>query len=198
MSNSCDVFDERFPFYQVEAGHQWYLQVIYVIGPDSISSPRVRRSISLALKRDLSEQSVLDESLIYDNEGEQVKNGTNMKALKLELEPSAKFDSHTSGSVGGGVAAIFLLILLILASCFLFRKCRMVDNRKAMKNPNMEEYPLNTKVEVERLEKNLKNGKCNVNLLSQSTDTWKVNGVKVKQVNLEVKLHNNLNDGTEV
>ncbi|XP_046698206.1 extracellular matrix protein FRAS1 [Silurus meridionalis] len=184
--------------YKVEAGHQWYLQVIYVIGPESISSPRVRRSISLALKRDLSEQSVLDESLIYDNEGEQVKNGTNMKALKLELEPSATFDSHTSGSVGGGVAAIFLLVLLFLSTCLLFRKCRKVDKRKPVKNPNMEEYPLNTKVEVERLEKNLKNDKCNVNLLSQSADTWKVNGVKVKQVNLEVKLHNNLNDGTEV
>lgn len=182
----------------MEAGHQWYLQVIYVIGPESVSSPRVRRFASLALKRDLSEQSVLDESLIYDNEGEQVKNGTNMKALKLELEPSATFDSHTSGSVGGGVAAIFLLILLFLASCFLFRKCRMVDNRKSMKSPKMEEYPLNTKVEVERLEKNLKNDKCNVNLFSQSSETWKVNGVKVKQVNLEVKLHNNLNDGTEV
>ncbi|TSN86075.1 Extracellular matrix protein FRAS1 [Bagarius yarrelli] len=184
--------------YKVEAGHQWYLQVIYVIGPESISSPRVRRSVSLALKRDLSEQSVLDESLIYDNEGEQVKNGTNMKALKLELEPSATFDSHTSGSVGGGVVAIILLIVLLLSSCFLFQKCRKADNRKAMKKPNMEEYPLNTKVEVERLEKNLKNGKCNINLLSQSADTWKVNGVKVKQVNLEVKLHNNLNDGTEV
>lgn len=121
-----------------------------------------------------------------------------MKALKLELEPSATFDSHTSSSVGGGIAAVFLLILLLLAFCFLFRKCRMVDNRKAMKNPKTEEYPLNTKVEVGRLEKNLKNGKCNINLLSQSTDTWKVNGVKVKQVNLQVKLHNNLNDGTEV
>ncbi|KAM9446229.1 extracellular matrix organizing protein FRAS1 [Clarias gariepinus] len=184
--------------YKVEAGHQWYLQVIYVIGPESISSPRVRRSISLALKRDLSVQSVLDESLIYDNEGEQVKNGTNMKALKLELQPSPTFDSHTSGSVGGGVVAFILLILLLLASCFLFRKCRKADGRKSAKNPNMEEYPLNTKVEVERLEKNLKNGKCNVNLLSQGADTWKVNGVKVKQVNLEVKMHNNINDGTEV
>lgn len=187
-----------FLSFQVEAGHQWYLQVIYVIGPESISSPRVRRSISLALKRDLSVQSVLDESLIYDNEGEQVKNGTNMKALKLELQPSPTFDSHTSGSVGGGVVAFILLILLLLASCFLFRKCRRADGRKSAKNPNMEEYPLNTKVEVERLEKNLKNGKCNVNLLSQGADTWKVNGVKVKQVNLEVKMHNNINDGTEV
>ncbi|XP_017560623.2 extracellular matrix protein FRAS1 [Pygocentrus nattereri] len=194
--------------YKVEAGHQWYLQVIYVIGPESISSPRIQRSLTYELKRgrrdlvDRSGRLTLDESLIYDNEGDQVKNGTNMKTLRLEVEASATFNPQMGGSVGGGVAAFILLLLVLLAFCLLFRKCRKsAENKRPTKAG--EEYPLNTKVEVclERLEKNLNSKHCtvrNVNLLNKSAESCKVNGVKVKQVNLQVKLHNNLNDGTEV
>lgn len=69
-----------------------------------------------------------------------------------------------------------------------------------------EEYPLNTKVDasrknIERVEKNLNRQHCtvrNVNLLSESKDSYEVKGVKIKQMNFEVKVHNNLHDGTEV
>ncbi|XP_073695623.1 extracellular matrix organizing protein FRAS1 [Garra rufa] len=193
--------------YKVEAGHQWYLQVIYVIGPESISAPRIQRSVTYELKRsrrdlvDRSGRLMLDESLIYDNEGDQVKNGTNMKTLKLEMEPSGTFNPQMGGSIGGGMAAIVLLFLVLLAFCIMVRKCRRVVKKRPAKE--VEDYPLNTKVEVciERLEKNLNSKHCsvrNVNVLNKNPDTYKVNGVKVKQVNLEVKLHNNLNDGTEV
>uniref|UniRef100_A0A8C1KDS0 Fraser extracellular matrix complex subunit 1 n=1 Tax=Cyprinus carpio TaxID=7962 RepID=A0A8C1KDS0_CYPCA len=193
--------------YKVEAGHQWYLQVIYVIGPESISAPRIQRSVTYELKRsrrdlvDRSGRLMLDESLIYDNEGDQVKNGTNMKTLKLEVEPSGTFNPQLGGSIGGGMAAIVLLLLVLLAFCFMVRKCRRVVQKRPTKA--VEDYPLNTKVEVciERLEKNLNSKHCsvrNVNVLNKNPETYKINGVKVKQVNLEVKLHNNLNDGTEV
>ncbi|KAF3695350.1 Extracellular matrix protein FRAS1 Precursor [Channa argus] len=195
--------------YKVEAGHQWYLQVIYVISPESRSSPRIQRSVTYQLsrpKRDLVDRSgrlTLDESLIYDNEGDQVKNGTNMKSLRLEAGPSASFNAHMGSSVGGGVAAITLLVLALLASCFLFRRCRRrsakTKNKKAPKV--YEEYPLNTKVEVcmdKCVEKNFSTKHCtvrNINILNRNQEA---NGkTKVKQVNLEVKLHNNLNDGTE-
>ncbi|XP_029617840.1 extracellular matrix protein FRAS1 [Salmo trutta] len=226
--------------YKVEAGHQWYLQVIYVIGPDSISGPRIQRSLTYQLthssgggrtrrdlvnqlsqsighsraRRDLVDHSgrlTLDQSLIYDNEGDQTKNGTNMKTLRLEVPAASTFNHQMGGSVGGGVAALTLLVLVLLASCLLFRKCR----RSAGKKPSQmaEEYPLNTKVEVclERtLEKNFSSKHCTVrnininrnydNVNSKVNRGAKVNGgAKVKQVNLEVKLHNNLNnDGTEV
>ncbi|XP_042580368.1 extracellular matrix organizing protein FRAS1-like [Cyprinus carpio] len=193
--------------YKVEAGHQWYLQVIYIIGPESISAPRIQRSVTYELKRsrrdlvDRSGRLMLDESLIYDNEGDQVKNGTNMKTLKLELEPSGTFNPQMGGSIGGGMAAIILLFLVLLAVCLMVRKCRRVVKKRPVKA--VEDYPLNTKVEVciERLEKNLNSKHCsvrNINVLNKNPETYKVSGVKVKQVNLEVKLHNNLNDGTEV
>ncbi|AWP07675.1 putative extracellular matrix protein FRAS1 [Scophthalmus maximus] len=202
--------------YKVEAGHQWYLQVIYVISPESRSSPRIQRSATYQLsrpRRDLVDRSgrlTLDESLIYDNEGDQVKNGTNMKSLRLEAGPAATFNAHVGSSVGGGVAAVTMLVLVLLASCFLFRRCRRrsaVARKKKKKNSDKapkayEEYPLNTKVEVcmdKCVEKNFSSKHCtvrNVNVLNRNQEA---NGkAKVKQVNLEVKIHNNLNDGTEV
>ncbi|XP_076007225.1 extracellular matrix organizing protein FRAS1 [Genypterus blacodes] len=195
--------------YKVEAGHQWYLQVIYVIGPESRSSPRIQRSVTYQLgrsKRDLVDHSgrlTLDESLIYDNEGDQMKNGTNMKSLRLEAGPSATFNAHVGSSVGGGVAAISLLVLVLLAFCFLFRRCRQSSKKKSKKTAKTyEEYPLNTKVEVcmdKCLEKNFSTKHCNVRNINILNRNQAPNGkAKVKQVNLEVKLHNNLNDGTEV
>ncbi|XP_071779938.2 extracellular matrix organizing protein FRAS1 [Centroberyx gerrardi] len=196
--------------YKVEAGHQWYLQVIYVIGPESRSNPRIQRSLTYQLdrrsRRDLVDRSgrlTLDESLIYDNEGDQVKNGTNMKSLRLETAPSASFNAHVGSSVGGGVAAVTLLVLVLLASCLLFRRCRRAGKKKSKKSPKVyEEYPLNTKVEVcmdKCLEKNFSSKHCtvrNINILNRNQEP---NGkARVKEVNLEVKLHNNLNDGTEV
>ncbi|XP_038563188.1 extracellular matrix protein FRAS1-like [Micropterus salmoides] len=195
--------------YKVEAGHQWYLQVIYVISPESRSSPRIQRSLTYELsrsKRDLVDRSgrlTLDESLIYDNEGDQVKNGTNMKSLYLEAGPTATFNAHMGSTVGGGVAAVTLLVLVLLASCFLFRRCRQSGKKKSKKAQKVyEEYPLNTKVEVcmdKCVEKNFSSKHCtvrNINILNRNQEP---NGkAKVKQVNLEVKLHNNLNDGTEV
>lgn len=180
-----------------------------MIGPESTTGPRIQRSLTYELKRsrrDLVDRSghlTLDESLIYDNEGDQVKNGTNMKSLRLDVQPSATFNPQVGSSIGGGVAAVTLLVLVLLATCFVVRRCRRAVKKKLPKKDPAEEYPLNTKVEVciERLEKNLNSKHCtvrNVNILHKSPESCKVNGVKVKQVNLEVKLHNNLNDGTEV
>lgn len=177
-----------------------------MISPESRSSPRIQRSLGHRPRRDLVDRSgrlTLDESLIYDNEGDQVKNGTNMKSLHLEAAPSAAFDAHVGGSVGGGVAAVTLLVLVLLASCFLFRRCRRSAEKKRDAARNVhEEYPLNTKVEVcmdKCVEKNFSSKHCavrNVNVLNRNQEAN--DKTKVKQVNLQVKVHNNLHDGTEV
>lgn len=189
----------------MEAGHQWYLQVIYVISPESRSGPRIQRSATYQLnrsRRDLVDRGgrlTLDESLIYDNEGDQVKNGTNMKSLRLEVGPSPSFNAHVGSSVGGGVAAFTLLGLVLLASCLLFRRCRLSAARKRNSPKTYEEYPLNTKVEVcldKCVEKNFSSKHCTVRNVNINRNQER-NG-KLKQVNLEVKLHNNLSDGTEV
>lgn len=189
----------------MEAGHQWYLQVIYVISPESRSGPRIQRSATYQLnrsRRDLVDHSgrlTLDESLIYDNEGDQVKNGTNMKSLRLEVGNSPSFNAHVGSSVGGGVAAFTLLGVVLLASCLLLRRCRLSAARKRNSPKTYEEYPLNTKVEVcldKCVEKNFSSKHCTVRNVNINRNQG--SNSKLKQVNLEVKLHNNLSDGTEV
>ncbi|NXM79258.1 FRAS1 protein, partial [Serilophus lunatus] len=100
--------------YKVEAGHQWYLQVIYVIGPESTAGPRVQRSLARRWQRGRRDLQ-LDDSLVYDNEGDQVKNGTNMKSLLLEREGGgvAASLSQTGASLGSAFAALALLLLLL-------------------------------------------------------------------------------------
>lgn len=101
------------PFGKVEAGHQWYLQVIYVISPESGAGPRVQRSLARRCpqgRRDVAEgatRPVQDNSLVYDNEGDRVKNGTNMKSLLLEREETAVAASlsQTGASLGSACAA---------------------------------------------------------------------------------------------
>ena len=197
----------------MEAGHQWYLQVIYVIGPDSISRPRVQRSLTASLRRhrrDLVDPRgwlSLDDSLIYDNEGDQVKNGTNMKSLNLEMQEPivAASLSQTGASIGSALAAIMLLLLLLLVACFITRKCQ-TQKKKHPPEDTLEEYPLNTKVDVakrsaDKVEKNVNRQYCtvrNVNILSDCEGSYTFKGAKVKKMNLEVRVHNNLQDGTEV
>ncbi|XP_032256495.1 extracellular matrix protein FRAS1 isoform X2 [Phoca vitulina] len=199
--------------YKVEAGHQWYLQVIYIIGPDTISGPRVQRSLTAPLRRhrrdlvDPSGRLTLDDSLIYDNEGDQVKNGTNMKSLNLDMqEPMVAASlSQTGASIGSALAAVMLLLLGLLVACFLARKCQK-QRKKPPTEDILEEYPLNTKVDVskrspDRVEKNLNRHYCtvrNVNVLSDAEGAYAFKGAKVKKLNLEVRVHNNLQDGTEV
>ncbi|XP_048220046.1 extracellular matrix organizing protein FRAS1 isoform X2 [Perognathus longimembris pacificus] len=199
--------------YKVEAGHQWYLQVIYIIGPDTISGPRVQRSLTASLRRhqrDLAEPSgwlTLDDSLIYDNEGDQVKNGTNMKSLNLEMQEPvvAASLSQTGASIGSALAAIMLLVLVFLVACFITRKCQKQKKKQPLED-TLEEYPLNTKVDMpkrsqDRVEKNVNRQYCtvrNVNILSDSEESYMFKGAKVKKMNLEVRVHNNLQDGTEV
>lgn len=201
-------------FLKVEAGHQWYLQVIYVIGPETIAGPRVQRSLTHRLKRgrrdlvDNNGRLILDDSLIYDNEGDQIKNGTNMKSLSLEVQEAvaAASFSQTGASIGTALAAIMLLLLVLLIMCFITRKCQKQQKKKKPTKDVMEEYPLNTKIQVpkknpERVEKNVNRQYCtvrNINILSENEGAYKIKGAKVKQVNLEVKVHNNLHDGTEV
>ncbi|NXX10480.1 FRAS1 protein, partial [Podargus strigoides] len=198
-----------FPLFKVEAGHQWYLQVIYVIGPESMAGPRVQRSLAHRWKRgrrdlaDSSGQLVLDDSLIYDNEGDQIKNGTNMKSLILEREEAAVMASlsQTGASLGSAFAAVTLLLLVLAGVCLLTRKCRKLRRKREAARAAPEEHPLNTKVELPRGTKAaLDRQYCtvrNVHSLRETGGACQGKSRKVKQVNLEVKVHSTLHDGTE-
>lgn len=197
-----------FPLGKVEAGHQWYLQVIYVIGPEGTAGPRVQRSLARRWqrgRRDLAEgRPMLDDSLIYDNEGDQLKNGTNMKSLLLEREEAAVAASlsQTGASLGSAFAALTLLLLVLSAVCLLAKKCRRLRRKREAARGAPEEHPLNTKVELPRGAPRAVGSRCctvrNVHAPRDSGGVCHGQGRKVKQVNLEVKVHSNLHEGTEV
>nr|XP_023647481.1 extracellular matrix protein FRAS1-like [Paramormyrops kingsleyae] len=202
MMSGVDGFTMKVDaLYKVETGHQWYLQVIYVIRPQAASGPRIQRSLTKHLKQlpsDLVDETIhrftMDESLVYDNVGDHIKNGTNMKALRLDREVPT-FYPQTGASIGGGVVAIILVALVLLTVCILFKKHRW-SSEKSTRYVS-EEYPLNTKVEV-CLEKTFHSMHCTVRKVNVVNVTQEASNLKVKQVNLEVKLHGNLDDGTEV
>ncbi|NXX72800.1 FRAS1 protein, partial [Spizella passerina] len=190
---------------KVEAGHQWYLQVIYVIGPEGTAGPRVQRSLARRWqrgRRDLPE--ALDDSLIYDNEGDQLKNGTNMKSLLLEREEAAAAASlsQAGASLGSAFAALTLLLLVLSGICLLARECRKLRRKREAAGGAPEEHPLNTKVELPRGGPQAVGSRCctvrNVHPPRDYGGRCQGPGRKVKQVNLEVKVHSNLHDGTEV
>lgn len=199
-----------FPWGKVEAGHQWYLQVIYVIGPEGTAGPRVQRSLARRWqrgRRDLAEgagRPALDDSLIYDNEGDQLKNGTNMKSLLLEREEAAVAASlsQTGASLGSAFAALTLLLLVLSGVCLLARKCRKLRRKREAARGAPEEHPLNTKVELPRGAPKAVGSRCctvrNIHPPRENGGVGQGQGRKVKQVNLEVKVHSNLHDGTEV
>ncbi|NWZ84989.1 FRAS1 protein, partial [Poecile atricapillus] len=193
---------------KVEAGHQWYLQVIYVIGPEGTAGPRVQRSLGRRWqrgRRDLpggAGRPALDDSLIYDNEGDQLKNGTNMKSLLLEREEAAVAASlsQAGASLGSAFAALTLLLLVLSGICLLARKCRRLRRKREAAGAAPQELPLNTEVQLPRGAPKAAGGRCcTVRNLHPPRDSGGLcQGRKVKQVNLEVKVHSNLHDGTEV
>ncbi|KAM7021681.1 LOW QUALITY PROTEIN: extracellular matrix organizing protein FRAS1 [Passerculus sandwichensis] len=191
--------------YKVEAGHQWYLQVIYVIGPEGTAGPRVQRSLARRWqrgRRDLPE--ALDASLVYDNEGDQLKNGTNMKSLLLEREEAAAAASlsQVGTSLGSAFAALTLLLLVLSGIWLLARECRKLRRKREAAGGTPEEHPLNTKVELPRGGPQAVGSRCctvrNIHPPRDYGGGCQGHGRKVKQVNLEVKVHSNLHDGTEV
>ncbi|KAF4802764.1 hypothetical protein TURU_022239 [Turdus rufiventris] len=190
--------------YKVEAGHQWYLQVIYVIGPEGTAGPRVQRSLVRRWHRGRRDVPALDPSLIYDNEGDQLKNGTNMKSLLLEREEAAAAASlsQTGASLGSALAALTLLLLLLAGVCLLARQCRKVRRKREAARGAAEELPLNTKVELPRGAPRAAGSRCctvrNVHPPREPRGACHGPGRRGKQVNLEVKVHSNLHDGTEV
>uniref|UniRef100_S4RN57 Fraser extracellular matrix complex subunit 1 n=1 Tax=Petromyzon marinus TaxID=7757 RepID=S4RN57_PETMA len=224
--------------YKVAAGHQWYLQVIYLIGPES-HGPRLRRSASIGLpsrrrRRDLLDRDgklALHDSVIYDEDESlgagdaDVRNGTNMKTLQLQQSGAAASlgpgsGGATAAATAAAAAVSALAVAAAVATCLACvaarrRRARAKEGAFAGRRAKAPvDYPLNTAAaaaatadakRVDESERPLNPARTsalvkNVNLLNKNDDVElaRVKGVKVTRVNLEVKVQNNLHDGTEV
>ena len=122
---------------QVDVGHQWYLQVIYTIGPVDKLHERFRRSVSLPVTSRLRNKRAVQDP----TPNKKQKNGTNMHVLKLNPGAFKKSGSDKSGAVGDSIVvpavsgAISLLVLLsCLCCCFVC--CRRKRRRSHRKDRN--------------------------------------------------------------
>ena len=123
---------------QVDVGHQWYLQVIYTIGPVDKLHERYRRSVSLPVtSRHRNKRAVQDAT-----PSKKQKNGTNMHVLKLNPGAFEKFGSDESGAGGGGsivvpaVSGAISLLVLLSCLCCCFVCCRRKRRRSHRKDRN--------------------------------------------------------------
>ncbi|XP_066304374.1 extracellular matrix organizing protein FRAS1-like [Branchiostoma lanceolatum] len=168
------------PLYKVEAGHQWYLQVIYIIGPQGMM-PRFRRSVAMAIdKRDVSDNHV--ETSAGDRD---VKNGTNMRFLQLESDSGGLTGS--AGAVAASVTILLLLLIIVIIVFVVFRRRRR-EGRKDKQEKTFD----NLRMDIMK-KSGGKGEPCG------KQDVTPASSVKVKRVNLEVKVNNkSVSKGTEV
>lgn len=111
---SCEV---NFCLLQGETGHQWFVQVIYIIGPaDKVNYRRYQRSATShhRLKRAAPD---------WTNSLEQ-KNGTNIHSLQLDSDALAsQRESHgaatSPASIITPVVSVVVLLVLLLLLCLL-------------------------------------------------------------------------------
>ncbi|XP_041363241.1 extracellular matrix organizing protein FRAS1-like isoform X2 [Gigantopelta aegis] len=172
------------PLYKVDSGHQWYLQVVYIIGPSDKIHERFRRSAVLHVnKRDVS---------LSQNE---LRNGTNMISLHLDYtrhQSEERFSlpiMHIVIPIGAGVAVILLIVLIVV---FVKRRKR---KKEIVTKPN------NLVTTTDTCDGNINRWSSRRSLDSKrntliSVLDNKTNVIKAKDINLMIG--NNLDAGTEV
>ena len=189
-------------FSQVNSGHQWYMQVVYTIGP-SDGPPRYKRSVMGQIaKRAAASQN---------------PNGTNMHPFLLNEDELAVNSNQGVESNATTIASVLVVIILIaIIIVFVIRRRQLKRRRReeVRTEPVQDNrYRAASKLSIasvkainrqkeddDEMEMDIKKS-VNVSSLNvHKQDNLNRPQVKVKKVNLEVKFQGkNINEGgTEV
>ncbi|XP_033757797.1 extracellular matrix protein FRAS1-like [Pecten maximus] len=193
------------PLYKVTAGNQWYLQVVYIITRDDISLPEYRNRRSYRSRRDTSpdQEDPLDKP----------RNGTNIIAIKLEIDSSqSNGDSPTELPWVLPVVVVLLVIavVVVVVCCLCFcvrRKRRRKDKEQSSavtRRSNIEIAQQNSLRSSHR-QNRLSQSKINVNIMEikntsvHQTEKDRTFNVKIKDTNIKSQGKTTYNvSGTEV
>nr|XP_026692904.1 extracellular matrix protein FRAS1 isoform X2 [Ciona intestinalis] len=192
--------------YKVEAGHQWYMQVLFQIGPEH-SLPRVRRSAMLNMGRHnryvgrhkrsspTNENSLTNEMLHAGWHDGQRNNGTDMRFIVLDEN---QLDSGPNVAVIAAVSVVGLAVAIFTAT---FCCCVVMRRRKSSKADNIEmkvkklsvdygDYPAsrNSDPQSRNLLHSTPNVKPVVSIYNKTNSTAPL--ISSKQNNVVVKLPN--------
>ncbi|XP_077999737.1 extracellular matrix organizing protein FRAS1-like [Glandiceps talaboti] len=195
--------------YKIDSGHQWYLQVLYVIGPAD-SLPRFRRSIFMNTainKRDVvdSNGNLIDKDIVFGDNSDN-HNGTNMRVLKLNSTESEAESSQVATISAAAVGSIVLIVVVVVI-VFIICKKRQRKEKKASNNQpkpsNRDTARMREKARIAEktdntFERDLKKTVTVSNINIKKHDN--LHSGKVKKVNVDINVRNNLKDkpGTEV
>ena len=183
---------------QVNSGHQWFMQVIYTIGPSDSTIPRGRRSLMAAVP--------FGAHSIQSNKAG--RNGTNMKALLLNESQMGQEGAvaFIASTVVGILIAIIVFAIIIIVVGKRRRRHRDKAVSEKYHNPIGRDYSSPNNKDRKEVEMNLhKTVKVSsVNFHKEENDLTEESSssshdnrkdVKVKKVNLEVKVQNSDNTG---
>lgn len=139
--------------FQVTSGFQWYLQVIYSIGPTDLSLFH-RRKRSALLSLDKNKRSVGDNSFMkYDwLENSTSKNGTNIQILHLNKTQILQTVSEESESVNLTAVFIPILSVIVIAVVIVVILVRRKRRRKRYKHSHHQ--PLKKRNNLELAQQN--------------------------------------------
>ncbi|KAL3876627.1 hypothetical protein ACJMK2_034445 [Sinanodonta woodiana] len=183
------------PLYKVTSGHQWYLQVLFLIGSSdpALKNYRNRRSAFISLgKRDISDS--LDG--IFERQN---RNGTNIKVLHLnQTNLSSISTSHTKQDIALEfilipVIAVVLIIFAIVIFLILRKKRQKHKNSKPKKRSNLEIAQQNSVIYKGKLRNSIELKNSTV----VQTEKNRKPSVRVKDTNLNSNKKKKEN-GTEV
>ncbi|KAK3090989.1 hypothetical protein FSP39_016284, partial [Pinctada imbricata] len=196
------------PLYKVSSGHQWYLQVIYIISQASSSRHRFhsKRSVTSHIsKRDISSQQTSNGDL--PNKGRN-SNGTNMVLIPLEYSNTENFPDINNSSIVPiiipiVVTAVFIILCVV---CVLFCKRKRRGRHKDTVNDTTENpVQLSTNLAYQkRNSQMLSQSKINVSVTEirdsfvQQGDANKMPIVKIKNQNIKSQGKYQNKSGTEV
>ncbi|XP_038060993.1 extracellular matrix protein FRAS1-like [Patiria miniata] len=200
------------PLYKVQSGHQWYMQVIYTIGP-SDTLPRFRRSLLASVSNPLNPNSHKPSSH---------HNGTNIKSLLLnDKDFSTDPEGNASGTVVPAVVGLLVFIALLSVIIILVakrrrrrreesnikrhRKRRTAGGKPAAKVTNQDAAFAKSKPKnpsppkLQEIEMDMQKMVKVSTLDLHKTQNLNTPAVKIKKVNLQVRLTDSgVEGGTEV
>ena len=196
----------------MDSGHQWYLQVVYLIGPADTPFYRHRREASAPTPYPVSAKASSRYRDLYSRLNvDTPRNGTNMQRILMD-HPS--LGTATTTSAFYPFYAILPVIILIIASAAVTivivcvrkrRRKRKNCDSVTMKRNNLAQSRPNLRVSVTSINSpSLSVSNPNLNRVSSKGElkniaaAAKCNIIKAKDVNLLARQNVNVDDGTEV
>ncbi|XP_071953706.1 extracellular matrix organizing protein FRAS1-like [Antedon mediterranea] len=168
------------PLYRVMSGHQWYMQVIYTIGP-SDDAPRFRRSV----------MSSINKRGTNGVAGTTSQDGTNMRGFSLNID-QLETPYHSTNIIAAifiAIAVLFIISMVIVG--FLIRRKRrrqLLDQKVETKVTNRDiagTDKSDNKIEFEmNISKNVRVSSLNLD----KPDNRATAATRIKKVNLEAHL----------